>query len=167
MDNELVWMLVLLTFFLFVLLLGAALVMIIYNGWKNKNMPGPRMDINRGPETGPEDVFEVKEEYYVLTCYEVLGVKKSADPARIEQAYRDRLRMLKTKGKQRGDADWKMKLDQARDVLLDPGMRKEYDEFLKLRDKELLISVAVDKPPYGTKFKRPRMQSRPDRDITR
>lgn len=164
MDNELAWVLGLFTFVLFLFLLGAAIVMTMYNKWKNAKAPEPRLNINR-PEAEPEDVFLAKEEYYVLTCYDVLGVPNNANKQRIEQAYSDRLRMLKAKGPDPGDAEWRMKLDQARDVLLDPGMRKEYDDFLKLRDKELLLSVAVDKPPYGKKFKKPRKSSRPDRKI--
>lgn len=166
MDNELAWMLGLFTFVLFLFLLGAAIVMTMHNKWKAKQMPLSRVNIDR-PETEPEDVFEAKEEYYVLTCYGLLGVSNNANTPRIEQAYRDRLRMLKAKGLDPGDAEWRVKLDQARDVLLDPGLRKEYDDFLRMRDKELLLSVAVDKPPHGKKFKMPRQRGRMDRDITR
>jgi hypothetical protein len=154
MDNELAWVLGMFTFLLFVLLLGAAIVMTIYHKWTNKHEALPRVNIGR-PENEPEEIFDAKDEYYVLTCYDVLGVPINATTQRIEQAYRDRLRLLSAKGRDPGDAEWRMKLDQARDVLLDPGLRKEYDDFLDLRDRELLMSVAVDKPPYGKKFKKP------------
>ncbi|MEE6259392.1 DUF4190 domain-containing protein [Plantactinospora sonchi] len=77
-----------------------------------------------------------------LDPWRVLGVPRDADPAQIRRAHRQRTRTTHTDVS--GDLVGQVRLNLARDVLLDPVRRRDYEDRLRRADAP---SGYVDSPP--------------------
>jgi serine/threonine protein kinase len=75
--------------------------------------------------------------------YDTLQVKPYADPKVIEAAWRELIK--KAHPDRGGTNDYAAELNSARSMLLDPGKRKEYDEYLLMQEDGLVKNYKITK----------------------
>jgi len=145
------------------LLIGTALIVMIYMIWKSaqerkaqREAAGRRgrrrhKRVKEDPEPGEDD----EEESYIMTLYDLLGVSQKATSEQIKRAYREKCKRMHPDSTGREDRSFISRLNQAKETLLNARERKRYDEFLASREegwiREMAGEVEGAEPPERIK----------------